>query len=391
MSNKYESFSFTWHGDITSISSAAQHARRVIRPLVEGGAHVRLQPLRVQRPQEKMSEWWDTTLKACTQAPPGLIHINATSPEAGVKNPTGGPTVLFTHWETSRPPRHWEQHMFSDKYNEIWVPTDGLAEQLLEAGTDKKVRVLPYALDRTYLKGQDKTVFHGVADDAFVFGYTGLWNNRKNISDAIIAYFGEFSSVDNVALVLKTNGSNPTDANERKKILNMIKEIKKSFNKHGHPPVVVLQDVFSQPAMDSIIRSFNCFLSSSRGEGRNITMAKAMARGIPCIYTDTLASKDMASKVNAMLGKDSPVLYPVGYTEEPVMQMGNYYTAGDRWARPHCGDMMKAMREVYNNHFISPQTVAQKELAATSRKLFDKNLLPALLKEAQPFAIQRLA
>lgn len=394
MNDQYKQYSFTWHGDVTSVSSTAQHSRRLIEPLIKGGAHVRIQPTKAPRPQEKMTPWWDEKIKAAMQAPPGLIHVNCTPPDAGIKNPTGGPTAILTHWETLGPPRHWEKHLFEGIYDEIWVPTEGLKAQLDEMEVDQNVRVLPYAIDSNFAKAGTRAELHGVDDKTFVFGYTGLWNNRKNISDAIIAYLGAFSSADDVALVIKTNGSNPADVNERKRIAQMVKEIKKSFNRPDLPKIVLLQEILSQPAMDSVIRRFDCFISSSRGEGRNITMLKAMAMGTPCIYTNILGSKDIADKLREHLnstGKEADLLFPVGWTTEPVMQMGNYYTAANMWARPLCGDLMGAMRHVHMRHLMNPYKKESMIMASATQKLFNKNRLPEILEEAQPFAIQRLA
>ena len=385
----YSNLSFTWNGDLTSVSGTAQQARNMLRPLIEGGAHVRLEHMPINRAQEPMNEWWNNTLNTCRQVSPGLIRINSVHPSQGKPNPTGGPTVLFTHWETNEPPKQWREKMFSDTYDEIWVPNSLLAKQL--DGCNKKVRVLPYSLDENFLNGKTIADVHSVSEQSFVFGTTGTWDNRKNLSDTIIAYFGEFSSIDKVVLVIKTNGQNAIDVNERKKISNMVQAIKKSINRSDHPPIILVQDVFRQEAMDSLIRKFSCFVSSSRGDARNITMVKAMARGIPCIFTDCLASKDIVDRYAKETHTNPRFLQGVNYFIEPVMQMGNYYTGIDRWTKPSCDQLMFAMRNVYTDHFTDPGVQDRAIMAKESRKIFSKSVLPNLLEEAQPFAVQRLA
>jgi glycosyltransferase involved in cell wall biosynthesis len=386
---KYESLSFTWHGDITSISSTAQHAREMLKPLIEGGANVCLQPIKTGRAQLQLNTWWNEALKKHTQSPPGLVHINATAPHSGIANPTGGPTILYTHWETQeQPPVTWFNDLCSNKYTEVWTTTDSLAKQLSFLGKD--ARVLPYILPKEFNDFNKVAKIHDVNDKTFVFGYTGMWNNRKNISDLIIAYLGQFSKADKVALVIKTNGGNPYDPNERTKIDNLVRDIKRQFNKHDQPPIVLLHDIFSETAMDSIIRRFDCFVSPSRGDARNITMIKSICNGTPCIYLDTLASKDIAVKVNNYLGYDSKHLYPINGFLEPVMQMGNYYPASSRWMRPNVGMMMDTMSKVHLKSILESNSKDLKELKKAGQKVFSINALPKLIEASQPFAVQRM-
>jgi len=381
---KYDHLSLTWRGDLTSVSSTAQHARRMLRPLIEGGAHIKTEPLNVNRPPAQLDQFWNDSLNRLVQAPPGIIHINATPPNGATKNPTGGPTVLYTHWETNQVPKHWLADLMSDKFQHIWVTTQSLCDSL-NPKPMAKLEVLPFFLKPIDWKKSDRMSIHGVHDQTFVFGCTGLWNNRKNLSDLVISYLGQFSSMDNVALVIKTNGMNPSDPNERAKIVRMVQEIKKTFHKPDLPQVVLLQDVFSQQAMDSIINRFDCYVSTSRGEGRNITMMKCLSHGKPCVAINTGASKDLFEAMGS-----SRVLYPVPYSLEPVMQMGDYYRATDMWPRPDVGAVMDSMRDAYFSSMTGENAQARKDLAKKARSVLTKNRLADLVGSAQPFAVQKL-
>lgn len=389
---KYENYSLTWRGDLTSISSAAQHARRILKPLIDGGAHVKLEPMQTSRPPGDIEGYWDEQFKARSRIAPGIIHINCGAPDMQSKNPTGGPTVLMTHWETIDVPKHWVASINQFPYDEIWVPSRSNAEAL-EVHTGKPVRILPFCLDKESIKNtKPMEQIDGIAPGTFVFGTTGLWNNRKNLSDLLIAYIGEFSKADRTCMLIKTGGQNPYDPNERNKIKSMIKEIKKSFEKPDMPDIMLIQDILTQRAMDSIIARFDCFVSTSRGEGRNVTMLKAAAQGIPCIAIANGATKDIFEDLKAEPGMSSNTcLAEIPYTIEPVMQMGKYYRAADRWPRPDCGSLMNSMRSAYLRAVMNQDLEDRKELARVSRRLFVSNKLPELLDAAQPFAIQRLA
>ena len=139
----YKDISITWTGDITSISGSAQHARKMLKPLIEGGAHVKLEPRKPNVPEIRLSQWWVDTIQRLTQAPPGMVCINHGHPMQMRKNEIGGPTVLFTHWDTYNMPVEWTKHV--TQYDEVWTPTYTMTSNA-DAVTGGKASTLPYFL-----------------------------------------------------------------------------------------------------------------------------------------------------------------------------------------------------------------------------------------------------
>jgi glycosyltransferase involved in cell wall biosynthesis len=389
MSN-YKKASVTWYGDLTSVSSSAQHARAILEPLVRGGTHVHLMPLKSGRQEVELSPWWRETIQTCTTNTPGLVFVNHTQPMNNQRNPNGGPTIMFTHWETLKPPVTWRNPLNHESIAEIWLPNHALAQAaMVEGKISKPMVVIPYPFDTaTFNETPDvaNLVSNKVKPNTFVFGTNGLWNNRKNIADLVIAFSSEFCDKDNVALVLKVNSKDYGNPNEKMRITKLIQDLKSGLNRGAFAPIVILQDTFDYPTMDAINRRFDAYVSTARGECRNITMMKSMASGKACIYMPTNANRDLGAC-------ESNRMYPYGFVSEPVSQMGNYYSALDLWPRPDLGDLCKKMRKAYTDTFTA--SLAPKETAC---KFLDKNYnqtvvvdrVASRLQELSPVEVQEL-
>jgi len=384
---KYSDVSLSWFGDVTSISSNAHHARSIIRPLVEGGANVKLMPFRTGRQEVELDPWWKEHIKGLTEASPGLVMINHGQPGQYRPNDMGGPVVLFTHWETFEVPKAWVKVINSDRYSEVWVPNRTCTSSCKDISHN--VVHIPYPIDLGKINSTKATPeIVGVNDNAFIFGAVGIYNNRKNMQDLIVAYLAEFMEIDNVALVIRTNHENHGDSNARRTLLDTIKRIKKGINKPGMPSVVLLQDTFSEDAMLSISRRFDAFVSTSRGEGRSISMMTAMAMGKPCVYLPTLANQDLTLPACRLQ-------YPVDYVTEPVVSMGNYYSALDSWARPDLGSVTECMRKAYTDHVTKSMGKEAKSMKKFLEENYNKedivDLVAQRVRELSPLRVEDLA
>jgi hypothetical protein len=339
MLQKYNDISITWEGDLTSMSGWARHARSIVRPLVEGGASVHLSLKQPGRPEIELDDWWGEHFTTLSKASPGYVKVNHGSIGNVNRNVTGGPTVLLTHWETNKIPVQWVSTI-NDHFTELWVPTKQLLignEDLIKIPT----RVVPCAIDVPELLDSMPSKpmeIVGVDDNNIVFGTVGHWNQRRNMSDVILAYLSEFNSQDNVSLVIKTFGNTPGDPNERQKIVQLVRDLKGSVNKPNMPQVIVLQDIFSEVSFNAILNRFSIYVSSSRGDSKDIAMQKSAALGRQCVYVDSLVHRDYTAL-------DSSLMYPVGHVQEPVIQMGTTYSAMDSWARPDVLSMSAQMRQ----------------------------------------------
>jgi len=148
--------------------------------------------------------------------------------------------------------------------------------------------------------------------ERFRFLWVGAPNARKGWED-VLAAWEYFKNRRDVELYLKT-----TVQGEYKRIGNVIWDARK----------------VAPEELAAIYISANCFVFPSRGEGFGLTLAEAMATGLPCIYTPVTSLSEIADPSSA---------YPVKYRMEDSPQ---YPASGVRWAIPEPESIVERMLEV---------------------------------------------
>lgn len=331
--------SITWQGDITSIAGSAQYARSIIKGLRDLGVSIKLEPLPATLPQADLDEYWINAYSQMMSASPGYVKISHCNPMQGTPNIFGGPNVLLTHWETRDVPRAWVSTI-NTKYTHLWTSNQSANTYCEDSGVSIPVDYLrvPISVDPNLQAAE----LADIDEKTIVFGSTGYWDQRSNFADLIISFLSEFVIEDKVALVLKTGTPDYADPNKRAAVLNMVKEIKKQVNKPSHPPVVIMQDVFTQSAMDSIIKRFDVYVTTERGASTNITMGKCLAMGKPVIASDTDVSQDFARSFKV----GNSLMTVVPGISEPVYGYPNGNPL-DRWHKPDLDSMIHYMRGAY--------------------------------------------
>lgn len=367
MSKKYQDISFTWEGDITSISGWAKHARGILRPLIEGGASVRLSMLSPSRPEVRVSKWWETQFEKLPKNPAGMIKVNHGGVSNISRNPTGGPVVLLGHWETADVPGQWVTNI-NQHFDELWLPNEHLITAKTKEVIKIPIKVVPCPVDYdTINRSSEVASISPVSPTHVVFGTVGQWNQRRNLSDLIVAYLSEFSKSDQVALIIKTFGNAPGNPNDKMRIVQLVRELKNSVGKAGAPEIILIQDILSEAAFYSLIRRFTIYVSTSRGESKDITMGLCAALGKQCVYIDSHAHKTYTSM-------DNGLFYPINYCQEPVIQMNQVYSCSDKWVRPDVSAFAQGMRDAYID-FLTKDDLAEKRSAL--RSTVKKTLSPS--------------
>lgn len=381
MSKKYQDVSITWEGDITSISGWAKHARGLLRPLIEGGACIRLNMLSPTRPEVRVSKWWEEQFDKLPKNDPGMVKINHGGIANISRNPTGGPVILLGHWETADIPCQWVTNI-NQHFDELWVPSEHLVTEKTKEVIKVPIKVIPCPVDYdTINKSMDVSRIAPVDIGHIVFGTVGQWNQRRNLSDLIVAYLSEFTRSDNVALVIKTSGNNPGDPNEKVRILQLVKELKNSIGKAGAPEIILIQDILSEAAFYSLIRRFSIYVSTSRGDSKDITMGLCASLGKQCVYIDSQVHKTYSQMNNELM-------YPINYCYEPVIQMNNVYTCTDKWSRPDVSAFAEGMRQSFID-FLSKDNLPEQR--SNLRASIKKTLSPAACAEQLAEAIRSVA
>lgn len=358
----YKDISITWAGDISSTSGFAQYGRSILKPLVQGGASVQLEMLPAARPEQKLDPWWEEHFQVLKKNVPGILRINHGSPFNKKKNITGGPTVCLTHWETTKVPVDWIKYL--NQFDEVWTTSPVLLDEQSTNAITVPARFVRQGIDVDEInRNKEILSIEGVNKQAFVFGTVGQWNQRRNMSDILLAYLTEFSDKENVSFVVKTFGQQYYNPNERRNITGLVRELKRTLNRPGMPKIVLIHDMMDYRSFASLVRRFSVMCSSCRGESKNISTLIAAAMGKQCVYIDSTANMDLTQNLGDLM-------YPVKYALEPVTSMGSVYSGNDTWARPDVIHLREQMRHAYLDYMTEDLRDRRKALKGKVRAVY---------------------
>ena len=159
-------------------------------------------------------------------------------------------------------------------------------------------------------------------DRPFRFLWVGAPNPRKGWGEVINIWKQGFSKIGSVELYVKTTGSEKIDKNQ-----NIIFDSRK----------------LTRRELVKLYQSSHCFLFPTHGEGFGLTLAEAMATGLPCISPSYSGVTDF---FDGDVG--FPLQYIMGKTEQKFV--GHYDKVETECAFPVPNDLFKKMAFVLNNY-----------------------------------------
>jgi len=195
-------------------------------------------------------------------------------------------------------------------YDSCWVPTSYYANVFEESGIKIPINTIPIGIDEIYsplnikdnLKLKYKVYYKNGLFPSDPFGYKFLsvfrWSYRKGFDVLIKSFLREFSSKDNVCLVISSKHASGimdkrfTDAMEND-ILRLVEE----HSLGNSAPIYWTKDNISYEDMPTLYSMSDCFCLASRGEGQALPPLEATRMGLPCIipyhtgFTDYVSEK----------------------------------------------------------------------------------------------------
>jgi glycosyltransferase involved in cell wall biosynthesis len=219
------------------------------------------------------------------------------------------------------------------RFDEIWVPSR-FCQRAVRAITAKPVIVVPPAVsaDAPPRPGADGKLPIG-RGDTFSFLYVfdaSSFVERKNPHCLVDAFEAAFSDRDRVRLVLKV--SNADRYPEFSAYLDTLAE--------RDARIVVLRQTMRAGELARLFRSADCYVSPHRTEGFGLTVAEAMAAGLPVIATDYGGTVDF---VTEELG------FPLRCRLVEVDRDHGPYAKGAVWSDPSREHLRQLLRDVVDN------------------------------------------
>lgn len=263
----------------------------------------------------------------------------------------GGYKILYTMMETEKiHPQYIEKCGMA---NEVWLPTDWCIEKFRENGLKSKIYKMPIGVDmENYVEGKKPITFGG-KEKGFVFLSVFGWSLRKGYDVLLKAYYEEFSSKDDVTLVICSRFAGKTDKTSKQVIIDEIKRIEKSVKKSDKPrPPLLVADVIPESMMGNLYNSAHAYICISRGEGFGMPYCEASMCGLPVIASNYSGQKDFLTHDNSFL------VEPEGFRVHPGAEWVSYYYKDMPMA--HFGrDAIDAtrshMRDVYENYALAKE------------------------------------
>lgn len=249
--------------------------------------------------------------------------------------PIEGKWIVIQPWEFGPVPTHWinpiQRHV-----DELWEPSTYVKEGFVESGIHPSmIQVIPNGVDPAVYRPKTST-FQLETKKTFKFLFVGGSIHRKGYDVLLKAYIKEFSSEDDVVLIMKDFGlksfyKNAAHADIIQGVL-------------GHkecPEILYLTDDLTDEDMAELYSASDCYVHPYRGEGFGMPIAEAMACGLPVIVTDYGACLDFCNEENAYL-------IPATMKMESSDYIPDYELTGNlRVAEPDENVLRELMRHVY--------------------------------------------
>ena len=243
-------------------------------------------------------------------------------------------------WETDKIPLDFAKNV--ELVDEIWTGSEYNKQAIINAGVTKPIYVIPEAID-TELPEQIDEYAELPNEETYKFYSIFEWTERKNPAALLEAYWREFEGCTDVSLTIKTYLDNFTPE-KKAEIDQYIRQVKKKLALSHYAPVYLYRNLMDRHQIYRFHKTFDCFVSTHRGEGWGVPQMEAMLMGNPIISTNCGGIHEyLTDKVNALL---------LPYKLVPLADNNRnkqWYTPDQKWAEVDLVAARKAMRWAYTN------------------------------------------
>jgi glycosyltransferase involved in cell wall biosynthesis len=266
------------------------------------------------------------------EADPNAIQIYHCIPSMQRRRKKNKITIGVATFETNDPPKYWIDIL--NQNDAVIVPSTFCEEIFKKAGVTQPVYLIPHCLD---LSKYNSNITPQEANSKFRFLFIGAWRKRKGYKELLKAWCSTFSNNEHVELVIKTDKPNKAE----KSICRLTNNI------------LIENRMINESNMPSFIKSFDCLILPTKGEGFGLPALQCMALGIPVIITDYSGCTDFSNNDTAFL------LHPESIVIKENMDNIPQFVRRS-WADISVLQISRVMQYVYNH----PDEVKKKTINA---------------------------
>ncbi len=248
----------------------------------------------------------------------GLIPIH--------KSITSELKIAYSMFESDAIPELWV-NILNSYYDLVVVPDEWLISVYKNSGVNIPIFVVPLGIIIEEFLAQP---IKEKVNDIFTFGMSaGLWE-RKNHIKLLHAFKNQFGN--DAKFKLKLHGRFGSYSNQ---IQQAVKEANCSN-------VELITKPLSQLEYLNLMKSFDCYVFPSQGEGFSVTPREALALGIPCIVSNNSAQQTICKSGHVKV-LESTIKKSAKYEVFGNKVIGNYYDCDTLVLQSH-------MLHVVNNY-----------------------------------------
>ena len=311
-----------WNGPIFNPTGIATASRETVKALVKLGCQV-----------QATDVWHDSY-----DFNKGLEHLNKPINANGANTIfanypqywTGGHGRLIGHFvhEGTRLFPDWVNYL--NRVEKLWVPSNATKNLFKWNGVLVPIEVIPHGVSEIYKPADYKS-------DEFIFlsvnSWTGKKGDRKGTDLLIKAFDEEFKQNEKVKLLLKISTFWRKGIDYGRAIYDIIGHVNKN---------ILWNDAYvPEKELVKYYQKSDCFVAPTRGEAFGLTIANAMACGMPVIVTKDINSGHM----DYCKGKG------ILFVDAPDVRQGDptFYIEGNMLAEPDLESLKSQMRYAFEN------------------------------------------
>lgn len=238
-------------------------------------------------------------------------------------------TFFYFAWEDSRIPAEWAR-AFNSHFDGLLVPSAHVRDVVARSGVAIPVAVVPYGVDGSLIDDAVGPEPSPLTRKTFRFLHVSTGFSRKGCDVLIRAFVREFSSRDDVALIVKTL---PQYDHSTARLVRRARWLHLRCSELVH----VDRDL-DDVSMQQLYRTASCLVHPARAEGFGLPIAEAMLAGVPVIATDYSGHADFCTEATA-------VLVPCRLTRS----RSPFVVADAEWGEPDEAALRQAMRQAYEH------------------------------------------
>lgn len=325
-----------WKGPVHKASGLGRASRAYARALKRQGVSVRIGGL-------------SKSIRPSKGKKALIYHYIPSHIQWKIERSVYDPIILNTVWETSKTPKSWLSDM--NKFDAVCVPSQHNKRALVASGVKVPIFIVPHGVDTKEFHPNNKKMFMPSAADKFTFVSVFGFQHRKNPEGLLRAYWEEFSSNDNVILVIKTNGYAAYE--NEKWIQQKISHYKKRLGiQKDTAPVVIIGRRLNESQLKGLYTLGDAFVLPTRGEGVGLPFLEALASGVPVITTGWGGHMDFLTSHNSFLIPYQLKNPSVSMNSPHAIsrKFSNLFAHNEQlWAEPDLHSLKKIMRNAYEN------------------------------------------